>query len=343
MNIKFLPNLFCAAAIFFVGVTVAQSSEYKFQEVFSLIQSNLAGASPARLNEAAVAGLVSELQPDVRLMTNRGAEINLQHSSLAKTNVFGDSLGYIRFSGITAVSSNDFKGALQNMGKIVGLVLDLRFASGYDYDSAAAIVSQFLPARQPLLKLDDKVLESFGQTDVLNIPLAVLINKQTEGAAEALAAILREMQFGLLIGGNSAGRARVYKDFPLSTGQVLQIAESRVRLANGQELSPAGLSPDLMVNTPLEQEKFYLEDPYATYIQTGGGPSGKDTANRLNITPRRGLNEAELVRRRREGVELESEPNAERPAVKVVKDPSLSRALDFLKGAAVVRLRSAEK
>jgi hypothetical protein len=52
------------------------------------------------------------------------------------------------------------------------------------------------------------------------------------------------------------------------------------------------------------------------------------------------LNEAELVREHREGADLDAEPAAGRepePEKPVVRDPVLARALDLLKGLAVVR------
>ncbi len=321
----------------------SETANFKFQEVYSLIQSNLSGVNAARLNDAAVSGLISALQPDVRLITNKtdAASPSNESSSVAKATVYDKNLGYIRFSSVSSSSLQDFKNALEKCGKITGLVLDLRFAGGFDYPAAVDIASQFLPSRQPVLKVDDKTLETSGKTDALNIPVAVVVNKGTEGASEALAAILRELQVAVVIGGNTAGRTRVYKDFPLSTGQTLQIAESKVRLANGQEFSPAGMNPDLVVNTPLEEERFYLQDPYAAYVQPGQAGGSKE-GNRLNLIPRRGLNEAELVRRHREGADLEPPPGVEKAAVNVVRDPALGRALDFVKGVAVVRLRGTE-
>ena len=61
------------------------------------------------------------------------------------------------------------------------------------------------------------------------------------------------------------------------------------------------------------------------------------TTNRNIRRPR--FNEAELVRERREGATMDADDNAREaePDKPVVHDPVLARALDLLKGLAVVR------
>src|SRR5689334_23792872 len=54
-------------------------------------------------------------------------------------------------------------------------------------------------------------------------------------SAEALAAMLRHADVGLLIGTNSAGQASITRDFTLSNGDVLRVAVSPVKLARSEE------------------------------------------------------------------------------------------------------------
>jgi hypothetical protein len=81
------------------------------------------------------------------------------------------------------------------------------------------------------------------------------------------------------------------------------------------------------------------------------GEAGKTNANgthgAVNSLPADGstfrrFNEAELVREQREGADLEAEFGGSGPAptesnIKLVRDPVLSRALDLLKGLAVIQ------
>ena len=72
------------------------------------------------------------------------------------------------------------------------------------------------------------------------LPVAVLVNRQTAGAAEALAAVLRETGAGLILGSRTAGQAMVAQEFPLKNGERLRIATAPVQLGDGSALAGAG-------------------------------------------------------------------------------------------------------
>jgi len=140
----------------------------------------------------------------------------------------------------------------------------------------------------------------------------------------------------------------VFKDFSLANGQKLRIATGAVRI--GEENTPltGGISPDIEVPVSAEDEKAYFADAFK--VAAGGGARARGLNNvsllsGTNRPTRRRINEAELVRRQREGQDLDdpAEP-AIRAAVRtagediglIVRDPALARALDLLKGIAVV-------
>ena len=82
----------------------------------------------------------------------------------------------------------------------------------------------------------------------------VLIDGETSGPAEAMAAALKAHGQALLIGQPSAGRAVEYSDFPLSSGKILRIAVGEVIGPSGQSLFPGGVKPDLAVELPPAQK-----------------------------------------------------------------------------------------
>ena len=73
--------------------------------------------------------------------------------------------------------------ALAATNKIIGTVLDLRFADGGDLAAATAAGDVFAKKNQPL---------------------AILVNGETRGAAAALGAALRDAREGLVLGGTAA-------------------------------------------------------------------------------------------------------------------------------------------
>ena len=91
------------------------------------------------------------------------------------------------------------------------------------------------------------MVRSKENSDALSVPVAVLVNRQTVGAAEALAAVLRETGAGLILGSNTAGQAMIAQEFPLKNGERLRIATAPIQLGDGSALSGQGLKPDIAV------------------------------------------------------------------------------------------------
>ena len=99
------------------------------------------------------------------------------------------------------------------------------------------------------------------------------------------------------------------------------------------------MTPDILVIVTEADERDYMNDPYAN-------PSKLVTATNVSViatnrAPRRvRLTEADLVRARREGIRLDEDQIMQRevePEKPHIRDPALARAVDLLKGLAVVR------
>jgi hypothetical protein len=332
----------CFLCAFGTLFTAAGEVPVKFDEVFSLIRSNVVGISEAELSKAAALGLVEQLQGKVDLVESPSDAKN-DLTLVTKTNLFDNSFGYIRVDHVAQGLGSKISETLKAK-KLKGLVLDLRFAKGQDYTAVADVVSLFSSEEKPILKWGDQAAKTSARSDAFEIPIAALINRQTVGAAEALAGALKEQHLALLIGSHTAGRAIVFDEFPLSTGQHLKIARTKVQLASGQEIGSAGIAPDITVEVDEKNERRWLEDPYLPILKpgtpAGSAPFLTSVTNRIG----RRLNGAEVARRHREELEDgETSPESPRPAPaapKVVQDAALARALDFLKGLSSTRLRN---
>src|SRR5687767_2930881 len=200
---KFLTTLFIAlllsAPSFAADSGVTNSANAaggaNFEELYDLLRKNLTGVSDAELEQAAVQGLIKQLHPLVAIATNGGRHANGTNGGpLAATSVLEGTFAYFRFNEIAEGADKEFSSALKRIGstnKLRGLVLDLRFARGFDYSAAAALADPFLPPRQPVIDWGDGVKLSTAKTNPVHLPVAILINKETRGAAEAFAAVLR--------------------------------------------------------------------------------------------------------------------------------------------------------
>jgi Peptidase family S41 len=310
----------------------------EFHEVYQILSTNLEGVTANELDHAAVVGLVHELGPRVGLVT-AGAE-NSAISALAEARVFDNAFAYFRVASVTSTLPDAFRTAYKQMtetnkSKIKGLVLDLRFADGFDYAAAAKLADCFLSSEHPLLDWQSGSAHATLKSDAITIPVTILINSQTVGAAEALAAALRDTDVGLVLGSQTAGQANIFKEFPLYDGSKLRVAVGHVSFGSGKPLTN-GLVPDIAIETSLEDQRSYLQDPYKVLHP----PLLSKTENAKAMLDQPRMNEVELIREHNSGedrsgadVRLSDAP-ATTPAV---ADPALARALDLLKGLAVVQ------
>lgn len=315
----------------------------KFEEVFSLVRSNLTGLSEEELSKAAAQGLIEKLGGKVEISDPTSSAA--MGAVVAKTNVFENAFAYVRLNRVAAGAGEQLKDAVAMNRKLKGVVLDLRFARGDDYNAAIDAANVFIDSEQTLLKWGEQSGRTKPNTHAIQLPLVVLVNQQTAGAAEALAGALSISQAALIVGQRTAGKAMSWADFPLSTGQHLKIARSPVELGNGKAITSEGLKPDLLVEADEKNERSWLDDPYRVIMKpgtaAGAQPFLTSVTNRFN----RRMNASEIGRRFREELDGQEHPEIPPPRQpnpaeeKVVQDAALVRALDFLKGISATRAK----
>jgi hypothetical protein len=305
-----------------------------FEEIHQLIRQHLADTSDEELNAAAVTGLIEQLKPHVTLEqpADTGANTN---SLVPRAERYCADFGYLRVGVVREGLRAALRDAIEELladGPLKGLVLDLRFVDGTDYAAAAQAAALFTDAAGTLLQVGETKHAGTSEGGAVLIPVMALINQATAGAGEALAAALRHVKAGLIIGSRTAGQATLFEEFTLSNGQTIRIASQPVQLADGSALPRAGLTPDIQVATSAEDDRRYLNDPFW---------EANPAATERPAVTRRRVTEADLVRQRREGISLQqlitNTPAPTATSGPTLKDPSLVRALDMLKALTVVQ------
>jgi hypothetical protein len=307
-----------------------------FQQVLESIEANLPELDRDELNAVIVQSLLDHYYPRVTLVPSGDADAESAPSTSVVTTVFDSNFGYLRIGtvarGLDRQLAEEWT-ELRSGHQLKGLVLDLRFADGQDYETAAYVANLFITTNQPLLAWQDTVVHATPIPDTIVPPLVVLVNQRSSGAAEALAAALRESGAALLVGTRTAGQAYVFRDVELPEGRLLRVAAEPVRVGDGKSIA-GGLIPDIEVIVSVADERKYLADPYAVIPGAVAG-----TALRAE---RSQINEAELMRQRQPGARqgFPLAPERAGPPARledpVVQDPALARGLDLLKGIAIV-------
>ncbi|MFT6617907.1 MAG: C-terminal processing protease CtpA/Prc [Limisphaerales bacterium] len=321
--------LICAGLFLHVGATAKPVPERAgFDEIFQLIKTNLVDSNAEEFEKATVRGLIRRFQGDVQLLRKKQQPEQYDGELLAKPKVFGDGIGYVRVKHVATGLAEAIQLTVEEFDSLSGLLVDLRFAGGGDYSAAVAAANQFIDADGTAIIVGQQHLRTQLNTNAISTPVTVLVNGETTGAAEVLAALLQEHNVGLLIGNQTAGEMKVFSEFEIGGGSRLRIATDRVRLGNGTAILK--LDPDIAVDVSSAAEKVFLGDDIVV---------PRKNSNRSK------LNEAELVRR----LKQRNNPEAKVDKTEIPNDPAeiidpvLARALDLFKGLSVFGPTPAEQ
>jgi hypothetical protein len=321
-----------------------------FKEIYDLLRTNLAGVTDDNLNRAAVGGLLSRFPGQVSLVGGGADESATSQggTALSKSAVVENNVAYLRVGCVTGNLTDGLRAAYRTLtatNKVAGVILDLRFADGDDASSVQAVVNLFTSKK-------------------IAVPLVVLVNGGTRGVAESLAAALRHANVGLIIGNSTAGEAATYREFPLHNGERLRIVATPVKSGNRTAVPSGGLQPDIAVAVNAADERVFWDNPYVAPAQNTGPqvvtnnllPFVDHTSEADLVLQKQhdgktfgtpefhardmDLSEPEKIHRPggdNAGDEDSASPQAAEPQKPVIRDPVLARAVDLIKGLAVVR------
>ncbi len=329
-----------------------------WKEVYELIRTNLHFSKESDLNQAAVEQLLEKHPNRIHWETNSigSGEAVGTDGPATSGRVFEAGIGYVRIARVDETLPQAFQSEwarVTSTNKLKGFVLDLRYAGGSDYEASARTARAFVPGEEPLLTLAGKPIQapsSAGFKPLFEIPLVVLVNGETRGAAEALMAILRYERASLVLGSDTAGSAGIYQLFTLSNGDRLRLLTGDIKTASGSSVAGVQLSPDIRVEVNSKEERRFWTDPYAKALpEAAEGSAVKTASAKAPLKPAVKINEAALVRRQREdragffNDDLSGERTAaiEKPRPPELRDPALARALDVLQGIAILGSQTA--
>lgn len=312
--------------------TTAAEQPPKLNEVVDLLKSKLSIVKPEQIEEAALAGILNKYSNLVQLVST---ESPLQPiNPVKKAVILETNFAYFHIQNVGGDLVAQFKKSLSELEKsntVKGLIIDLRFASGNDYSVCADFLDLFFEGEKQLFSIGKREFKSKQKEKPIKLPTAVLINKETACAAEVIGEILRQNKLAVLIGSRTSGNAYSFEEFKLSTGQTLKIAIGTIINTENIAISTNGIAPDISVEVSLDEEREFIDNPYKLpkRLMTDTSGSGKSSTRKLN--------EAELVRMKKEGIDIPTESTTREKTAKpqqeiqIIHDPSLARALDLLK------------
>jgi hypothetical protein len=308
---------------------VDQLGPTQYQEILSQLRSNYVDPTAVNtqaLDQAAMVELLSKLGPGVRLRLRS----ELEKPTTARpfrSEILNDHFGYIRCGTLnqnTLVKLDDALGTFRNQN-VRGVIVDLRTTpESTDYHLAGEFISRFvlkdtLAYRIVGSKADQE--RSFSSTldPLYQGALAVLVDEETSGAAEVIAAALKVKAHALLIGQKTTGSAAEYQSSPIGNNLLLAIAVTQVQVPGYPAIFPNGLQPDILVSQPVDQERSVLAES-----------DNQSSAPFITDEPRQHLNEAALVAGTNPELDAYEAQQSGQTQPAKPKDAMLQRAVDFL-------------
>lgn len=131
-------------------------------------------------------------------------------------------------------------GGLENR-PLKGLVLDLRDCAGGLLTAATALADLFVDegiimTSQGRDAAENRTYHATSGGDLIDLPLAVLVNARTASAAEIVAACLQDHHRAIIVGEQTYGRGTVQSLFPLVSGGALKLTTAAWVRPNGKSL-----------------------------------------------------------------------------------------------------------
>jgi len=299
------------------------------QEIINLLKSNYLNPealSGPEMERATLQGLITRLTPGTSIL--QSATAGLTGSSPFHSEILDNRIGYLRPGSLSKQTVGELDAALKKISdnSLNAAVLDLRAtpASG-DFESAAEIAKRFCPKgaiffsiKKPTAK-QERIFTSNQDPQFQGI-MVVLVDQDTAGAPEVLAAVLRSRVKALIIGETTRGQAVEYTDFPLHDGKVLRVAEAIVVVPEVPPIFPDGVKPDLETKLSAEDTneimKQSLDKGISQFVFEIERPKMNEAALVAGVNPEIDAMEAA------QGKKQDNQP--------VLRDTVLQRAVDFI-------------
>ncbi|KAA3633664.1 MAG: S41 family peptidase [Bacteroidetes bacterium] len=148
-----------------------------------------------------------------------------------------ENVGYIALTVFTKDAGRNIKNAFkelkENNPDLDGLILDLRGNGGGLLREAVSICNIFIPKDELVVSTRGKVkdwdrsFKTMGEPFDLEIPLTVLINKNSASASEIVSGVMQDYDRGVLIGQRSYGKGLVQNTMDVGYNSKVKITTAK--------------------------------------------------------------------------------------------------------------------
>jgi carboxyl-terminal processing protease len=207
----------------------------------------------------------------------------IQVNNVTYSGYLDNGIGYIRLERFSRRAGDEVRQALRELkakGDLRGVILDLRNNPGGLLEAAVDIVSKFNPKGSIVVTTrgrrseDEKVYTVTEDPIAGDVPLAVIINKNSASASEIVAGAIQDLDRGIIIGTRSFGKGLVQTITQLGYNTSLKITTARYYTPSGRSIQEIDYkhknSDGIFLVTPDSLRHEFTTEHGRKFLDAGG-------------------------------------------------------------------------
>lgn len=210
------------------------------------IKSAMAGDSGSRFE----CSIIHTRKVEPQKVTITRDVVNLPAST---EQLMPEGVGYIKALVLSKGKAQEIAGRIKSLQKegAKKLVLDLRDDADGDEEEGVSVANLFLGqgtiAYLEGQKFTRQTFNADPQKKITDLPLVVLVNRGTAGAAEVVAASILESGRGDVLGDKTFGDGSVQKVIEVPDGSALILSVAKYYTPKGKAIQENGITPNIEV------------------------------------------------------------------------------------------------
>lgn len=159
--------------------------------------------------------------------------------TVSASYLLDEQTAYLKIDRFARTTSQEFVAAMQRLGKVRRLVLDLQGNPGGLLNEAVRIGEQFLPEGTLIVSTEGRAVaeQTYGASRkgvFRKGELLILVDEQSASAAEIVSGAVQDWDRGLVIGRPTFGKGLVQRQIGLGDGSAVRITIARYHTPSGR-------------------------------------------------------------------------------------------------------------
>lgn len=196
------------------------------------------------------------------------------------SGMLNEDVGYIALTTFTRQAGNNVKKALKNLKKdhpdMKGVILDLRNNGGGLLTEAVNVSNVFIDKDELVVRTKGKIKEwdrTFktlnGPVDV-DVPLAVMINKNAASASEIVSGVIQDLDRGILVGQRSYGKGLVQNTRDVGYHSKVKMTIAKYYIPSNRCIQAVSYKDGEPIDVP-DEERGEFKTRNGRVVRDGGG------------------------------------------------------------------------